>query len=148
MEQNGFPVSYMPEALIRDEAARGQLFHEWMDDTLFMLAGSGRAAIAVHPAVKEDSTDALTIRTIMAEAAAYIAGRIQINEWLIEGGSTAAAVIRKLDIDTLYPEVSLGPGITRMRARGKDGLYVTLKPGSYEWPLPYLMPQQIQKDQQ
>lgn len=141
MEQNGFPVSYMPETLIKHAAATRELFREWMDDTLFMLAGTGKVAIAVHPAVKESAADALSVRTAMAEAAAFIAGRVQVNEWLLEGGSTAAAVIRKLNIDTLYPVASLGPGITRMSVKGKEGLYITLKPGSYEWPLTYLMPQ-------
>jgi uncharacterized protein YgbK (DUF1537 family) len=146
MEKNGFPVSYMPETLIKPATPNEELFREWMDDTLFMLAGTGRVAVAVHPAVEESAADALSIRTRMAEAAAFIAGRMQINEWLIEGGSTAAAVIRKLDIDTLYPEAALGPGITRMSVKGREGLYVTLKPGSYEWPLPYLMPQQTKQD--
>lgn len=138
MERKGFPVNYLPEALAKDPAAGHDIFHKWMEAVLSNLARFGKAAIAVHPDIKEGGIDALFIRTKMADAAAFIAGRIQINEWLIEGGATAAAVMRKLDIDTLYPVASLAPGITRASVKGRNRLYVTLKPGSYEWPLSYL----------
>jgi uncharacterized protein YgbK (DUF1537 family) len=134
MAQNGFPVSYMPASLPEHTAANELLFKQWMNDTLSHLKKTGKAAIAVHHDIKDKTVDALAVRTIMAEAAAYISGRMQLNELLVEGGATAAAVIRKLEIETLYPVAELAPGVTRMQVKEKEHLFLTLKPGSYEWP--------------
>jgi len=138
MAQNGFPVSYMPASLPEQTAANGLLFKQWMNDTLSQLKRTGKAAIAIHHDIKDNEVDAVAVRTLMAAAAAYIADHIQLNELLIEGGSTAAAVIRRLEIETLYPVAELAPGVTRMKVNGKKDLFLTLKPGSYEWP-PSLM---------
>lgn len=139
MDHEGFPVSYMPAVLAGNATADDPLFKQWMNDILFHLNKVGKAGIAVHPDIKENEVDALTVRTVMAEAAAYIAGHIHLNELLVEGGATAAAVIRKLDIETFYPVVELAPGVTRMSVKGEKDLFLTLKPGSYEWPPFYLM---------
>jgi len=135
MAQNGFPVSYMPASLIeKASAANDLLFKQWMNDTFSQLKKTGKAAVAVHHDIKDKEVDALAVRTVMAAAAAYITERIQLNELLVEGGATAAAVIRKLDIETLYPVAELAPGVTRMQVKEKKDLFLTLKPGSYEWP--------------
>lgn len=132
IEQDGFPVSYMPAAL--DTTVDTELFQRWMEDTLQQLKQEGKVSIAVHPQMEDDKAHALSIRNKMAEAAAFIAGQATLHEILIEGGSTAAAVMRKLGIDRLYPTMALAPGVTRMRVQGNEELHLTLKPGSYEWP--------------
>ncbi|SEM92822.1 Uncharacterized conserved protein YgbK, DUF1537 family [Chitinophaga rupis] len=132
IEQDGFPVSYMPAVL--DTTGDAQLFQHWMEDTLQQLKQEGKVSIAVHPQMEDDRAHALNIRNKMAEAAAFIAGQATLHEILIEGGSTAAAVMRKLGIDRLYPTMALAPGVTRMRVQGNEELHLTLKPGSYEWP--------------
>ncbi|HEY0610769.1 MAG TPA: nucleotide-binding domain containing protein, partial [Chitinophaga sp.] len=124
----------MPASLVEHAAANDLLFKQWMNDILSHLKKSGKAAIAVHHDIKDNEVDAVAVRTVMAEAAAYITRHVQLNELLVEGGSTAAAVIRKLEIETLYPVAELAPGVTRMKVEGKQDLFLTLKPGSYEWP--------------
>jgi len=141
MEQAGFPVSYMPAAVL---AGDGPLFRQWMNEVLLHLERTGKAGIAVHPDIKDNEADALVVRTVMAEAAACIAGEARLNELLVEGGATAAAVIRRLDIETFYPVAELAPGVTRMRVKGRQGLFLTLKPGSYEWPPFYLQAKQAE----
>jgi len=133
IEQDGFPVSYMPAAL-GDASTDTQLFQLWMEATLLQLKQEGKVSIAIHPQMEDDKAHALNIRNRMAEAAAFIAGQATLHEILIEGGSTAAAVMRKLGIDRLYPTMALAPGVTRMRVQGNKELHLTLKPGSYEWP--------------
>ncbi len=140
MKQQGFPVNYMPAALIRSGKTNDPLFIEWVEDVIQNLETYGKAGLAVHPDVQENRQDALVIRTLMAEAAACINKHMHIEEFLLEGGSTAAAVIRLLGIKTLYPVASLAPGVTRMRVKGSYDLFLTLKPGSYEWPQAYLLP--------
>ena len=113
IEQDGFPVSYMPAAL-GNATVDAQLFQLWMEATLLQLKREGKVSIAVHPQMEDDKAHALNIRNKMAEAAAFIASQVPLHEILIEGGSTAAAVMRKLGIDRLYPTIALAPGVTRM----------------------------------
>ncbi|WP_431210783.1 four-carbon acid sugar kinase family protein [Puia sp. P3] len=67
----------------------------------------------------------------LAEAVEKILSMVPVGELVIEGGSTAYAVLERLGIDRLVPERELAPGVVRMRAAG---FYVTVKPGSYPWP--------------
>jgi len=67
----------------------------------------------------------------LAEAVEKILSRVPVAELVIEGGSTAYAVLERLGIERLVPERELAPGVVRMRAAG---FYVTVKPGSYPWP--------------
>lgn len=144
MKAAGFPVSYMPEALTSGAATRSPAFRQWMQDTMEHIKLKGRAGLAVNPAGEENHRDPQAIRTMMAEAVAYLSEKVAISEYLVEGGATAAAIIRQLDIQTMYPIAELAPGVTRMRVKGRDRVWFTLKPGSYQWPAHLLQPVQME----
>jgi len=54
-----------------------------------------------------------------------------VRELVIEGGSTAYAVLRAVGLKSFVPVEELAPGVVRMRA---GEMYITVKPGSYAWP--------------
>jgi uncharacterized protein YgbK (DUF1537 family) len=144
MKSEGFPVSYMPEALSNRNLTDPLAYEQWVEDIIYNLTRYGQAGMAINP----DShcrIDALTLRTMMGYVASLVVNRTQVRELLIEGGSTAAAVIQKLGIETLYPEAELAPGVIRMSVKGAQDLYLTLKPGSYEWP-GFLLPSKQVED--
>jgi len=60
--------------------------------------------------------------------------RLSINELLIEGGSTASAILKQLCLCRFFPVEELATGVIRMQTENKPELYITLKPGSYAWP--------------
>jgi uncharacterized protein YgbK (DUF1537 family) len=134
MKNEGFPVSYMPEALTSDSITDSLVYEEWVEDIIYNLTRHGQAGMAIDPDRNDCRIDALALRTMMGYVASLVVNRTLVRELLIEGGSTAAAVIRKLGIKTLYPEAELAPGVIRMSVKGAQDLYLTLKPGSYEWP--------------
>lgn len=144
MQAEGMPVSYIPEEIVKDRPDHNEVFERWIGETIQYLKQYGKAIIAVDPVMKGMDIDALTLRSKMAEATALIAEQVQINECLIEGGSTSAAVMHKLGIDTLYPIQELAPGVIRMGVKGKKDLHVTLKPGSYDWPASILHPEMVE----
>jgi uncharacterized protein YgbK (DUF1537 family) len=52
---------------------------------------------------------------------------------LIEGGATAYSIIEHLEYKKFYPEQELAQGVIRMKIDQKKEMYLTLKPGSYQW---------------
>lgn len=143
MQQEGMPVSYIPEEVVNNATDNNSVFQKWIDETIQYLKQFGKAIIAVDPAMQRTDIDALKLRTTMAEATASIAAHVEINECLIEGGSTSASIMRTLGIDTLYPIQELAPGVIRMGVKGKKDLHITLKPGSYDWPFNILHPEMV-----
>ena len=55
----------------------------------------------------------------------------EVKEIFIEGGSTAAAILKELRIEKLYVVNELQRGVVRMKA---GDLFITVKPGSYKMP--------------
>ena len=63
-----------------------------------------------------------------------IVPRFDIKELLIEGGSTASTIVRKLNWERFTPVQEILPGVVRLQVESHPGIYLTVKPGSYDWP--------------
>jgi uncharacterized protein YgbK (DUF1537 family) len=75
---------------------------------------------------------ALELRTRMGKVIAQLIEQVKVGELVIEGGSTAYAILKEAGLSRFVPEQELAQGVVRMRVRG--GMLVTVKPGSYPWP--------------
>jgi hypothetical protein len=58
-----------------------------------------------------------------------------VKEVLIEGGSTAYSIVQKIGWQSFIPTEELEQGIVRMQVKEMTDLHLTIKPGSYEWPV-------------
>lgn len=129
------PVSYMPQAIIRESEADEDLYEAWCTEIISYISTFGKAIIAIDP---QDTRDVNSQNGLLRNKMAVVVNRvfeqIHINELLIEGGSTAAAVLKQLGISKIYPVQELSPGVIRMIADDDPELYITIKPGSYAWP--------------
>lgn len=88
-------------------------------DVVRLLREEGKAIVSGWP--KGDIAE--QVRRVLAEVA--------VHELVIEGGATAYAVLRASGLTSFVPVEELAPGVVRMRA---GEMYITVKPGSYEWP--------------
>jgi uncharacterized protein YgbK (DUF1537 family) len=70
----------------------------------------------------------------LAQAGAAVLRGISIECLLLEGGATAAAVVRELGWTRLCPCEMATPGIGTLRPFGLAAPLVSIKPGSYDWP--------------
>lgn len=59
---------------------------------------------------------------------------IPVEELYIEGGATAAQIIKNLKVSQLKPVKELSYGIIQMQVDGYPNLSLITKPGSYKWP--------------
>ncbi len=103
------------------------------------LALYGKVGLSIPSKNTVTYSDPLLLRKHIAELCAIILSSSEISELIIEGGSTAAAILKALQINTVYPLRSLGPGVLSMAAKEWPGLKITLKPGSYAWPAAFIL---------
>ncbi|HVW14703.1 MAG TPA: four-carbon acid sugar kinase family protein [Mucilaginibacter sp.] len=135
VSRNGGPVSYMPHDIITLAEPHETLFDSWAAEIISLLEVYGKAVIAIHP--RDSVSAAVTasnLRNKKADVVKKVFDRTLIKELLIEGGSTAAAIVNRLNFSRLYPISQLGAGVIKLKAGAEKNLFLTLKPGSYNWP--------------
>jgi uncharacterized protein YgbK (DUF1537 family) len=116
----GGPVIYMP-------AFPGE---DWFEQAAGLLR-RGRVVVAIGDVAH---VTALQLRTSMATVIGRLLQEVAVGELIIEGGSTAYAILEKAGLHRFVPRQELAQGVVRMAVPEKPGLYVTVKPGSYSWP--------------
>jgi len=119
--EEGGPVLYMPAT--PDEG--------WIGEAVVLLR-RGKLIVAVG-AVAEGMS-ALQLRTSMALVIGRLLREVSVGELIIEGGSTAYAILETAGLHRFVPQEELAQGIVRMAVPDVPGLHVTVKPGSYNWP--------------
>jgi len=135
IKENGGPVSYMPCDIIKAENLADSLFEFWADEIVSLLNSHKKAIIAIDEyATKGITITAADLRNKKAKVVEMVFRKTTIKELLVEGGSTAAAIINRLNFNSFSPIKELGPGVIKMKVDTTDDLFLTLKPGSYNWP--------------
>ena len=104
----------------------------WFKNIAGILNKQKKAVIAI----KDEDVDpwyvsAVHLRKTMAEVVKRTLNKTAVKEIFIEGGSTAASILRELGIERLSVIDELERGVVRMKA---GDLFITVKPGSYKIP--------------
>jgi uncharacterized protein YgbK (DUF1537 family) len=138
---NKIPVIYIPSWIIADHDHKQHLYESYANEVVQNLKEHESAIIAIHPdTTKELDVEPVSLAHKMGMLVKCISQHIHLRELLIEGGATAWAILEHLQISKLHPLQQISPGVIRMGIAGNNQLYVTLKPGSYEWPAPVWEP--------
>jgi uncharacterized protein YgbK (DUF1537 family) len=133
--KDGQFVSYAPRLLFSEGAAQQQLMMEWEEEIIRGLETGGSTIIAIDVFDAPPSADlSRAIGEALADVVHHVMQRVAIQELIIEGGATASAILKKLNYTKFYPTQELALGVIRMKVDGNDEIFVTLKPGSYQWP--------------
>lgn len=104
----------------------------WFKKISEILNKQKKAVVAINDKdVDPWYVSAVHLRTTMAEVVKRIVEENRVKEIFIEGGSTAASILRELGIEKLNVVNELERGVVRMKA---GELYITVKPGSYALP--------------
>lgn len=97
-----------------------------------LLRERGKVVLAISA---RETGDPQALKEEMAGLVRSVLREVIVEELMIEGGATARAILETVGWRTFYPVVEWAPGVVRMRVREAPGLHVTVKPGSYDWPL-------------
>ncbi|MBO0947923.1 four-carbon acid sugar kinase family protein [Fibrella forsythiae] len=131
----GLAVCYMPGELTRSGTLASNDVTGWAAEIGRQWQAHQQVIVAIDPAtVARDTGVAVHLRNTMARAIRLALSNVAIDELIIEGGSTAAAVLREIGVMRLAPTHELAPGVVRSKALDNDTLHITVKPGSYRWP--------------
>ena len=121
----GIPIAPMPQEIYDD----GDDLNLW-DTTAYEQ--ERHSLILTIPHTHRTGKDvAVHLRTMMAEMTKQLVTKHCPNHLVIEGGATAWATLQALGWTEFTITAQLAPGVVQMRAT--NGVFVTLKPGSYPW---------------
>lgn len=136
--QQGEAVCVMPEVLFESIGAGNgideALVEQWADDIKRAVDDNYRVIVAIQKPLINDEEVSQKLSTCLAYVTTKVLRNTELRELFIEGGSTAAAIIQRLEFDFFLPVQELAPGVIRMQVAEHPKLYLTLKPGSYSWP--------------
>ncbi|RIA45539.1 uncharacterized protein YgbK (DUF1537 family) [Hephaestia caeni] len=131
---NGHCVAYVPDAIYFDRDFDPDLIEAWAEDVVRAFERYDDVILFAPQSTRGVGFAGSDVTRVLARCVARVFDRAAPDELMIEGGATAQAVMEALNIETLLPVQALSAGVTRMRVAGRDGLHVTMKPGSYSWP--------------
>ena len=126
----GGPVFYMPLEPMEDAQ-----FLVYADAIVGLLLTNQKTILAFNStSVINGFISSLRLRITMAKMVKTVLEKVEVKELIIEGGSTAAAIIDALQCSHFYPTHELQRGTIRMLMKGVENCHITIKPGSYNWP--------------
>jgi len=111
----------------------GKDFDEWIKELESLYLKEKSIVISINQPPKESKDVAIRLKKILAEATTSLINSLHPEELILEGGATAFAVLNKLGWHNFQLIDEISPGVVRMSLSENKNIYITLKPGSYEW---------------
>ena len=108
--------------------------HSWVERVTDLLRSGGHAIAAIDGPVVDVPARAARLGAAFAAIALRATQQHLAEHLVIEGGATAAAVLRALNWTTLAAVQEWTPGVVTLCPLAAPDFRVTLKPGSYPWP--------------
>lgn len=133
VKESGNGVLYMPKDIFCNENYE-TIIQEWVAAIILAIEKEDKVIIAIDT-LECDEVDNLPclIKDVFATVVKRVLEKVNLDELLIEGGATAYAIIEHLEYKKFYPEQELAQGVIRMKIDQVNQMYLTLKPGSYQW---------------
>ena len=130
----GGPVCYMPEDIIKSVHSGTYSYVKWANEVVALVKQHGKAIVAIQAeSTKDISIRGGQLKEKMAGLVKEVLQRSMVQELIVEGGATAWALICRSGLGQFFPVEEMAPGVVRMQTND-PGLFITVKPGSYQWP--------------
>ncbi len=131
--KNGVVFSDIPDDIYWNKDFGYNLLNSWSEDVKEALK-HGNVCVTIRKKGSAEIGLSKRLSEVLGELLRQVTAGSIIDELVIEGGDTAAALLKTLMIERLQPVQVLGHGVVRMEVLGDRNFYVTTKPGSYQWP--------------
>lgn len=117
----------MPDAVFAGGAAQ-----PWIEACRKALPHYPSLLLRIPQQVEVDGGRALHLRRTMAQTAVAVVKEMKPEEWVIEGGASAYAMLEAIGWFDFTVADEVAAGVVRLHHAESD-TYVTFKPGSYPW---------------
>lgn len=104
----------------------------WIAAAEALLTTHNQLLLRIPQQVEVDGGRALNLRRAMAECTAAIVRQMQPEEWIIEGGASAYAMLEEIGWHDFTVANEVAAGVVRLY-HAESNTYLTFKPGSYAW---------------
>jgi len=129
------PVLKMPEALFASpNAASSDDLEPWADAITAALSASGRTMVAIGRDVTVSGPPPAALAGTLVAGVARAFRRGGVDRVCLEGGATAAALLKAMDWTRLVALPCRLAGVAALRPHGATVPTLLVKPGSYPWP--------------
>lgn len=143
LEENGNYISNIPDEIYYNKNFDRCHLDSWADDIIKGIVEHKKVIASILHSPSQETDISFRIRENIGELIKKVLERIELNELLIEGGSTTSVVLKYLNINKLIPIQELDTGVIRMKIDEFPNLCITTKPGSYFWPASVWFPNGI-----
>ncbi len=133
LRRRGIPLVEMPPELYPAAGRVDPIIHEWALSVAYTFRRTGRVIAAIGRPPLPGQPRAARFAAYLAEMAAQVLERYPARHIWVEGGATAAALVRRLRWKRLEVVEELRPGVVRLRPSGQETPLIVVKPGSYDW---------------
>jgi D-threonate/D-erythronate kinase len=130
--RNAVPVVPMPRRLFEDDFLAAEI-DQWAGETVAAFGISNRVMLAIG-GEKVAGIDPAKYPGRLAEAVGRVVKLATIGNMYLEGGATAAAVMRHLGWSRLRVLDPVAFGLATMEVFDRPAPLLTIKSGSYPWP--------------
>lgn len=134
--QFGVPVVSLPERMARLSSLEPAEVIALSDQAVLALRRRSRAILAVGLPQVQEATQGRMLAEQLVRVAKAVLRRIKLGHVFVEGGATAVALARRMGWTRLKVLAELAPGVVDLSVTdGRSQLVLTIKPGSYAWPI-------------
>ena len=132
-EAQGIPVVRMPSGLFGSGWESSRLVREWADAAVQALEGHRRAMVAIDQPLCLEPGMPQILGDHLSATVEHVLSKRAVDRLFVEGGATAAALVRRLGWTRFRVCREWATGVVSMRVEGRARPTVTIKPGSYAW---------------
>ncbi|MDI9865548.1 four-carbon acid sugar kinase family protein [Flectobacillus sp. DC10W] len=130
-------VCYLPKELTTqpvDSEEFNQSLNRWASNIIQCFSQHQVVIMAIEKQLDTTKISPAGLAKLMAKVVKKVLNQVHLEEILIEGGATSAAILAEIPLQNFFPTEEFAQGVIRMQSLERPSTYLTLKPGSYAWP--------------
>ncbi|MFB6343736.1 four-carbon acid sugar kinase family protein [Saccharicrinis sp. FJH62] len=132
---NNVSVVNMPAEIFNSADFEPDVMRRWVSTVSDHLRADKNVFVSIKYKYKKESGLSVRLSKNIGEFVAQVNKSVALEDLFIEGGATASAVFKSLEINRLMPFCELDAGIIQMKVDKFPNMKITTKPGSYKWPV-------------
>jgi uncharacterized protein YgbK (DUF1537 family) len=135
--ESGVPVFSLPLVVAQGETFSAEMARTIAESAVAALQTNPRVILSVGLPLVSDRVVAKSLAGFLVEVAELVVRAARVRLLYVDGGATAALLLRRLGWTRLNVIGELAPGVATLAVEHNPGMWLTIKPGSYSWPASY-----------